>query len=173
MTHKWLSQGQNPPRISEFYTLIKIHKAILPICTRALFNLFRNVMNYSNLWKIDWKGKITLKIVQARGTHTPTQICAQPYHARSSSHGHLFGIYWGSSAWAGKTRVSKTLYYRGECKAKSTKCQLHATHVGRRIMGWCMCAPCFKFVFWKWWTKLLYCINNLKSLLYIANFSRC
>ena len=115
----------------------------------ALFNLFRNVMNYSNLWKIDWKGKITLKIVQARGTHTPTQICAQPYHARSSSHGHLFGIYWGSSAWAGKTRVSKTLYYRGECKAKSTKCQLHATHVGRWIMGWCMCAPCFKFVLYK------------------------
>ena len=60
----------------------------------ALFNLFRNVMNYSNLWKIDWKGKITLKIVQARGTHTPTQMCAQPYHARSSSHGQLFGIYW-------------------------------------------------------------------------------
>ena len=23
-------------------------------CTRALFNLFRNVMNYSNLLKIDW-----------------------------------------------------------------------------------------------------------------------
>ena len=115
----------------------------------ALFNLFRNVMNHSNLWKIDWKGKITLKLVQARGTHTPTQICAQPYHARSSSQGQLFGIYWGSSVWTVKTRVSKTLYYRGECKAKSAKCQLHATHVGRRIMGWCMCDPCFKFVFWK------------------------
>ena len=28
MTHKWLSLGQNPPRIPEFYTLTKIHKAI-------------------------------------------------------------------------------------------------------------------------------------------------
>ena len=28
MTHKWLSLGQNPPQIPEFYTLIKIHKAI-------------------------------------------------------------------------------------------------------------------------------------------------
>ena len=29
--------------------------------------------------------------MQARATHTPTQICAQPYHATSSSHGQLFG----------------------------------------------------------------------------------
>ena len=28
MTHKWLSLGQNPPRIPEFYSLTKIHKAI-------------------------------------------------------------------------------------------------------------------------------------------------
>ena len=28
MTQKWLSLGQNPPRIPEFYTLTKIHKAI-------------------------------------------------------------------------------------------------------------------------------------------------
>ena len=28
MTHKWLSLGQNPPRIPEFYTLTKIQKAI-------------------------------------------------------------------------------------------------------------------------------------------------
>ena len=28
MTHKWLSLGQNPPRIPEFYTLTKIHKTI-------------------------------------------------------------------------------------------------------------------------------------------------
>ena len=27
MTHKWLSLGQNPPQIPEFYTLTKIHKA--------------------------------------------------------------------------------------------------------------------------------------------------
>ena len=26
MTYKWLSSGQKPPRIPEFYTLIKIHK---------------------------------------------------------------------------------------------------------------------------------------------------
>jgi len=28
MTHKWLNQGQNPPRIPEFYTLTKIHKPV-------------------------------------------------------------------------------------------------------------------------------------------------
>ena len=28
MTHKWLSLGQNPPQIPEFYTLTKIQKAI-------------------------------------------------------------------------------------------------------------------------------------------------
>ena len=28
MTHKWLSLSQNPPRIPEFYSLTKIHKAI-------------------------------------------------------------------------------------------------------------------------------------------------
>ena len=28
MTHKWLSLGQNPRQIPEFYTLTKIHKAI-------------------------------------------------------------------------------------------------------------------------------------------------
>ena len=29
MTHKWLSQTQNPPRVPQFYTLTKIHKATL------------------------------------------------------------------------------------------------------------------------------------------------
>ena len=43
---------------------------------------------------------------------------------------------------------------------------------GRRIMGLCMCAPCFKFVFWKQWTKLFYCIKDMKSPLYIVNFLR-
>ena len=28
MTHKWLNQGQNPPRRPEFYTLTKIHKPV-------------------------------------------------------------------------------------------------------------------------------------------------
>ena len=28
MTHKWLSLGQNPPQIPQFYTLTKIYKAI-------------------------------------------------------------------------------------------------------------------------------------------------
>jgi len=28
MTHKWLNQGQNLPRIPEFYTLTKIHKPV-------------------------------------------------------------------------------------------------------------------------------------------------
>ena len=28
MTHKWLNQGQNPPRIPEVYTLTKIHKPV-------------------------------------------------------------------------------------------------------------------------------------------------
>ena len=28
MTHKWLNQGQSPPRIPEFCTLTKIHKAV-------------------------------------------------------------------------------------------------------------------------------------------------
>jgi len=28
MTHKWLNQGQNPPRIPEFYTLTKVHKPV-------------------------------------------------------------------------------------------------------------------------------------------------
>ena len=43
---------------------------------------------------------------------------------------------------------------------------------GRRSMDWCMCVPCFKFVFWKKWTKPFYCIKNFKSWLYLANFSR-
>ena len=43
--------------------------------------------------------KITFRIVQARGTHTPTHACPQPYHMGSGSHGQLFGIYWGSPAW--------------------------------------------------------------------------
>ena len=132
---------------------------------------------------------------QARGTHTPTHAWSQPYQVGNRSHGQLFGPYWGSSTWHSR-RVyerEKSVSQRPSTAAASAKHSfkrhLHTKHGvgellagnstailprharGRRIMGWCMCAPCFKFVFWKQWAKLFYCIKNLKSLLYIANFS--
>ena len=38
-------------------------------CTRALMNMFRNVMKYSNCWKMDWASFDCKR--KARGTHTP------------------------------------------------------------------------------------------------------
>ena len=115
--------------------------------THALFNLFRNVMNYSNLWKIDWiqfncisenhcKNSANLKPgahthqTTARPVHV-SHACAQSYHAGSGSHGQLVRPYWGLTSWHnrrsmnGKTRVSKTLY----CWGDSFKHQLHTTHL--------------------------------------------
>ena len=136
--------------------------------------------NRSNWWH---KRKITLKIVQARGTHTLTHVCAQPYHAGSRRTGQQFGVYWGSSAWTGKTcqlprRVQSThlsassTQHMWELLAGNRTAVLPRHARQRRIMGCCMCAPCFKFAFWKWWIKLFYCINNLKSRLYTADFSK-
>ena len=44
MTYKWLNQGQNPPRIPEFYTLTKIHKihgllSLVPVVQRNVFQV--------------------------------------------------------------------------------------------------------------------------------------
>ena len=154
---------------------------------RALFNLFRNVMNYSNVWKIDWSDNISETL--------PWKLCKQGAHIHQPTYAHSHitrevGEPDSSLAFieVHQHELGKPAYYRGELQsthlsASSTQhmwellagnrtavLPRHARQ--RRIMGCCMCAPCFKFAFWKWWIKLFYCINNLKSRLYIADFSK-
>ena len=73
--------------------------------TRALLNLFRNVMKYSYWWKIDWfdcfENSANLK--QGKHIHQPTagsvpHACAQSYHAGSGNCRQLFHPYWGPPA---------------------------------------------------------------------------
>ena len=165
----------------------------------APFNLFRNVMKYSKWWKIDWTQfncisenylENSANSEQGAQIHQPTgrpvpHTCAQLQATVS----HLLALTSMAKPlgyWTGKTRVSKILYCRGECKAVYQVPAQHNT-CGSSLLGtaelfshdlrgeggswvWCMCAPCFKFVFWKQWTKLFYCIKNLKSPLDIAIF---
>ena len=65
---------------------------------------------------------------------------AQPFHAGSGSHRHLFRPYWGLSAWQsrrvnerGKPASQKPLTAE-ESARLSTKSQLHTTYVG--AVGW-------------------------------------
>ena len=82
------------------------------------------------------------RILHSLMTHTyQPYACAQPYQPDSGSHRQLLRPCWGSSAWhsrrsglwAGLTRVSETLYCRGECK-HSFKGQLHREQVV--AVGW-------------------------------------
>ena len=93
--------------------------------TSAPLNSFRNVMKYSNLWKIDWTKFDCIEnsayLKQGAHIHYPTagslpHACAQPYHAGSGSNGLLFRPYWSPPAWRsrwvnerGKPASQKTL----------------------------------------------------------------
>lgn len=77
------------------------------------------------MWKKNYSKKANWKkgahIHQPKAWRAP-YACAQRYHPGSGSHRQLFYPYLSSKAWHSlqvyeeRTRVSKTLYYRGECK---------------------------------------------------------
>ena len=77
-----------------------------------------------------------MEIVQARGTHTPTHACTQPYHMGSGSHGQLIGIYLGSPAWHSRQvnerekPVSQRPFTAEVSEKHFFKHQLHTTYVG-------------------------------------------
>ena len=157
--------------------------------TCTLFNLFKNVMNYSNFWKIDWtymqfdcisknylENSANLK--QGAHIHQPTW---QPGQYLTHAHSHitqavatmdscftLTGAHQQGKAirsMNGKNPHLKDplLPRRVQSTPLSTSSTQHMwellagnrtavlpRHAWRRqIMGWCMCAPCFAFVFWK------------------------
>ena len=69
--------------------------------TNALFNVFRNVMNYSNWWKIDWFDCIENSANLKQGTYIHQPVArsvplarAQPwFHAGSGNYRQLFHPY--------------------------------------------------------------------------------
>ena len=117
--------------------------------TRALLNLFRNVMQYSNWWKIDCTQfdciETSANLKQRAHIHQPTDglvphACTQPYHAGSGSHRQLFRPYWGPPSWQSRWvnergKPASQIPFTAEVGAKqSIKRQLHTTYV--RAVGW-------------------------------------
>ena len=69
--------------------------------THAPFNLFRNIMKYSNWWKIDWTWfdciESSANLKQVEHIHQPTagpvpHACAPPYRTRSKD--SSFALIW-------------------------------------------------------------------------------
>ena len=135
----------------------------------ALFNLFRNVMNYSNFWKIDWTLFDWISEYCLEGAHLHQPTHAHIYIARAVAvtdsclafigahqHGIAVGLMNEENPCLKEpllqNSVQSTPYsasstqHMWELLAGNRTAVLPPHTRGRRIIDWCMCAPCFKIV---------------------------